>query len=235
MDDMNLNETFSSLSTPQIADACLRLEIPLRCAPPGIHPVVAGSHIAGMVLPVRHYGSVDIFFEAMMGANQGDVLVIDNGGRPDEGCVGDLTALEAKVCGLAGMVLWGFHRDTDELIRIAYPIFSYGTCPLGPRRLDARDPDALEKAYFGEFTVGKADVVFADRDGVLFVPSECVQEVVATARIISRTERQQAEMLARGKKLRDLLKFHAYLDKRSADPHFTFREHLREIGGAIEE
>jgi hypothetical protein len=36
------------------------------------------------VLPIRHHGSVDIFFKAMEAANQGDVLVIDNGGRSDE-------------------------------------------------------------------------------------------------------------------------------------------------------
>jgi 4-hydroxy-4-methyl-2-oxoglutarate aldolase len=235
MDNMQLNEAYASLSTPLIADACLRLDVPLRCAPPGIHPVIVGSHIAGRVLPVRHYGSVDVFFEAMMAARQGDVLVIDNRGRPDEGCIGDLTALEAKACGITGMVIWGFHRDTEELIRIGYPIFSYGACPLGPRRLDARALDALETACFGDFTVGKGDVVFVDGDGALFVPQEHVQEVIDTARTISHTEREQAEALEGGKKLRDLLRFHAYLDKRARDPDHTFREHLREIGGAIEE
>ena len=235
MENKPLNEAFSSLSTPLIADACLRLDVSLRCAPPGIHPVVAGMQIAGRVLPVRHYGSVDIFFEAMMAANQGDVLVIDNGGRSDEGCIGDLTALEAKVCGLNGMVVWGCHRDTGELVRIGYPIFSYGACPLGPQRLDERDLDALEIARFGEFTVGKPDVVFADGDGVIFVARDRVHEIVNAARIISRTERNQAEALEGGQKLRDQLNFQAYLEKRSSDPSHTFREHLRTIGGAIEE
>jgi len=47
------------------------------------------SHIAGRVLPVRHYGSVDVFLEAMGMAQPGDILVIDKGGRMDEGCIGD--------------------------------------------------------------------------------------------------------------------------------------------------
>ena len=38
-----------------------------------------------------------------------------------------------------------------------------------------------------------------------------------------------------GKTLRDQLEFDIYLKKRSADPNYTFRRHLREIGGAIEE
>jgi Aldolase/RraA len=87
----------------------------------------------------------------MQNAHVGDVLVIDNGGRLDEGCIGDLTALEAKHCGLAGIAVWGAHRDTPELRQIPLPVFSYGTCPSGPQRLDSRDESALRSARFGEF------------------------------------------------------------------------------------
>ena len=43
-------------------------------------------------------------------AAPGDVLVVDNGGRLDEACVGDLVALEAQAAGVEGMVIWGLHR-----------------------------------------------------------------------------------------------------------------------------
>jgi hypothetical protein len=92
MNNQQISEKFSELSTPLIADACLRLDIPLRLAPSGIRPISIENHIAGRVLPVRHYGSVDIFLEAMITAQQGDILIIDNSGRLDEGCIGDLTA-----------------------------------------------------------------------------------------------------------------------------------------------
>jgi regulator of RNase E activity RraA len=80
MNNQQINETFSQLSTPLVADACLRLKIPLRVAPSGIHPLTMESHIAGQALPVRHYGSVDVFLEAMGGAQPGDILVIDKHG-----------------------------------------------------------------------------------------------------------------------------------------------------------
>lgn len=65
MDNKNISSAFSELSTPLIADACLRLKLPIRIAPPNIRPLITGSRLAGRVLPVRHYGSVDIFLKAM--------------------------------------------------------------------------------------------------------------------------------------------------------------------------
>jgi regulator of RNase E activity RraA len=235
MNNQQLHEKFSELSTPLIADACLRLKIPLRVAPAGIHPLSMETHIAGRVLPVRHYGSVDIFLEAMGTAQPGDILVIDNQGRMDEGCIGDLTTLEAQACGLAGIVIWGAYRDTAELHEIGFPVFSYGTYPAGPQRLDVRDPQGLISAQFGDFTVTGEDVVFADADGALFAPIQQIEEIYSTAQGIWKKERRQAQEIQAGKKLREQLQFEEYLEKRSADDTYTFRQHLRTIGGAIEE
>jgi 4-hydroxy-4-methyl-2-oxoglutarate aldolase len=96
-----LSSAFAELSTPLIADAALRLKIPFRSSQPGIRSVTPNQRLAGAALPVRHFGSVDVFLEAMQSARSGDVLVIDNGGRLDEGCIGDLIALEAEHCHLA--------------------------------------------------------------------------------------------------------------------------------------
>ncbi|MEK6678301.1 MAG: RraA family protein, partial [Nitrospirota bacterium] len=71
MDNRDISSAFSELSTPLIADACLRLKLTIRIAPPNIRPLITGSRIAGQVIPVRHYGSVDIFLEAMGNAKDG--------------------------------------------------------------------------------------------------------------------------------------------------------------------
>ena len=235
MTNKHVNKIFQKLSTPLIADACLRLKISYRLAPPGTMPLFPQSRVAGKALPAGHYGSVDIFLEAMNTAQNGDILVIDNKGRKDEGCIGDLTALEARASGLAALIVWGCHRDTADLLKIRLPIFSYGTCPSGPQRLDARSDHALSKVQFGPFNVTKEDFVFADDDGVLFVSSQRLENVLSMAESIWKTERRQAQAIKKGKTLRQQLQFDEYLAKRSTDPSYSFRKHLRERGGAIEE
>jgi regulator of RNase E activity RraA len=234
MDNKSLEAAFSKLSTSLIADACMRLGVFMRVAPIGIKPLVPGWKIAGRVLPVRHSGSVDIFLEAMQDADAGDILTIDNEGRRHEGCVGDLTILEAKAVGLGGIAVWGFHRDTLQLIQIGFPVFSYGSYPVGPKRAYPRGSDALEFARFGDFKLSAEDVAFGDDDGVVFTLLQDVEKIISVARTIEETEQRQVKAIKAGKTLSEQLKFNEYMKKRSKDPALTFREHLRDIGGAIE-
>jgi 4-hydroxy-4-methyl-2-oxoglutarate aldolase len=235
MDNKFLENSFSELSTALISDACVRLQVPLRIAPSGIHPVVKDSRLAGRVLPARHRGSVDVFIEVMKKkASPGDVLVVDNECRKDESCVGDLTVLEARAWGVAGLIVRGYHRDTKELQQLGIPVFSYGSYPAGPRRLDQRGLSDLTSAEWDGFTVDSDDVVFADDDGVVFVPWAKVQEILKVAGSIWQVERKQAEEIKAGRRLFDQLGFDAYLEKRNSDPSYSLRRHLQERGGAVE-
>jgi 4-hydroxy-4-methyl-2-oxoglutarate aldolase len=182
-----------------VADACIRRKVPRRVAPPGIGAVSPGRQIAGRARPARHYGSVDVFLEAFSSAGYGDVLVVDNGGRADEACVGDLVVLEAQAAGLSGAAVRGVHRDTPELTRIGLPVFSYGRCPAGPVRLDEQEPSALASARFGSFLVTGADIVLGDGDGVVFIASGQAAEVLAAARQIAQAERNQARKIQAGR------------------------------------
>jgi regulator of RNase E activity RraA len=234
MDHQELRRRFATLTTAHLADACIRAQIPVRCAPSPVHAVVPGSRLAGRAAAVRHAGSVDIFLEALESAAPGDVLVVDNGGRVDESCAGDLVALEAQAAGLDGIVIWGLHRDSADIRAIGLPVFSMGAIPTGPLRLDARPADALESATVGDWTVGRADLVVADDDGVLFVPAAGAADIFALAETIRDTERGQADRIRAGVSLRSQVQFASYLARRQQTPSLTFRDHLRAVGGAIE-
>lgn len=235
MDHQELRRRFTTLTTAHLADACIRAQIPVRCAPALLHAVVPGSRLAGHVSPARHVGSVDIFLEALEGAAPGDVLVVDNGGRLDESCVGDLVVLEAQAAGLAGIVICGLHRDTADIRAIGLPVFSLGAIPTGPQRLDVRPQDALESATVGDWTVGRDDLVLADDDGVLFAPATRAGDIFTLAETIRDTERRQAERIGAGVSLRSQVQFDTYLAQRQQTSSLSFRDHLRAVGGAIEE
>ena len=127
--DESLLEQLGGLTGPHLADGCLRCGVPIRFAPAGVQPLAPGMRCHGRALPVRHVGSIDVFMEALDHAQSGDVMVIDNGGRSDEACIGDIVLLEAMAAGIAGFVIWGLHRDSAELREIGLPVFSMGALP----------------------------------------------------------------------------------------------------------
>jgi regulator of RNase E activity RraA len=234
MNAEELAARFARLTTAHVADGCLRAGIEVRCAPCDVQARRAGQRLAGRVLPARHSGSVDVFLEAFERAQAGDVLVVDNGGRVDESCVGDLVALEATTARVSGILIWGLNRDSTDLLDIDIAVFSLGTVPNGPLSAAPHSDDALDEATVGEWSVTRDDVVFGDEDGALFVAADRVEEVLTLAEGIRDTERTQAGRIRAGQTLRSQVRFDDYLAARAANPKLTFREHLRTVGGEIE-
>jgi regulator of RNase E activity RraA len=222
------------LPTAAVADALIRLGQPIRSAPPSVRRLVPGEPVVGRAVPVRHFGSVDVFLEVLERASDTGVLVIDNGGRADEACIGDLTVAEVKLAGLAGIILWGFHRDESAVREIGLPVWSLGALPAGPRSARERVANPFSHAMVGDERVTPTDIVLADDDGVLFLADNRWPEVSRLAAEILGTEGSQAADIAAGASLRQQLRFDEYLERRAADPNYTFRRHLSERGGAIE-
>jgi 4-hydroxy-4-methyl-2-oxoglutarate aldolase len=221
-------------STPFIADGCVAVGLPVRLGRAGLRPLFTGTRMWGQVCPAKHSGSVDVFLEAIAGAREGDVLVIDNNGRLDEGCIGDLVAGEALAARLAGIIVDGAHRDTMAIRGLGIAVWSLGTCPAGPQELRTRTVHALEAASVGRSTVTREDVVFADDDGVVFVAAAELGRIVDAARDIAAREQAHAERLSRGERLSVQFRLDEYVEGRKSDPELTFREHLKRLGGAIE-
>jgi regulator of RNase E activity RraA len=232
---LDVARRFSELSTANLADACMRADVPVRCSHAAMRGVAPGSRLAGRACPARHAGSVDVFLEAFSRAQAGDVLVVDNAGRTDEACVGDLIVLEAQAAGLAGLVIWGLHRDTADILAIGLPVYSLGSCPAGPASPRPRPPDALDRATVDGWSVTSDDLIFADDDGVIAVPSGRADEILSMATTIRTTEAGQAGWVKAGVSLRSQLRFGDYLARREQNAALSFRDHLRSVGGAVEE
>jgi regulator of RNase E activity RraA len=188
----------------------------------------------GRARPVRHVGSIDIFLELFENVKPGEIIVIDNGGRMDEACIGDIILLEAKAAGAGGFVIWGLHRDDRELTEIGFPVFSMGALPTGPQRLHARPADIFDRALVGQHAITSDDYVVADSNGVLFLPHHKLQEIATAATAYRATEARQLKAMREGKSYRSQTKFSDYLAKRKENPTYGFRQHLKDISAAGE-
>lgn len=225
--------TDTAPATAALADACVRLGVPLRVGPASLRPIAPHAPLAGPAMPVTHAGSVDVFLEAIDDAPPGAVLVVDNGGRDDEACVGDLVTLEAREAGLAGIVIWGRHRDTAQLIEIGLPVHSRGALPPGPRRVPPAGR-AMRTAWLDGVEVTADDTIAADDDGVLVIPTGDWSRVAELAREIQQVEKAQADRMRAGASLRAQLDFAGYRARQTTEPDLSLRRYLAERGGAIE-
>lgn len=226
-----MTTTPPALPTAPIVDALVRLGLPAPAF--ALRPVAPGRVVGGPAAPVTHLGSVDVILEVIGEAPAGSVLVVDNGGRDDEACVGDLLALEASLAGFAGIVIDGFHRDSAQLVDIGLPVFSRGAFPRGPVRVPPAAPP-MRSATVGGTTIRPGDWIAADDDGVAVVAAPHVDEVMALAASIMTTEVAQADRMRGGVSLREQLGFDEYLALRAQDPGYSLRDHLKARGGAIE-
>jgi 4-hydroxy-4-methyl-2-oxoglutarate aldolase len=229
-----LAEQLINLTTPHLADGCLKMNVPVRCGPSGLRPLVRSMRCVGRARPVRHVGSIDIFLEALQGTTGGEILVIDNGGRLDEACVGDIVALEMRTAGLAGIVIWGLHRDSKELSEIDFPIFSLGALPTGPQRLNVRPADIFDRAMVGTHVISRSDFVVADANGVLFLPEDRLDDIIAAAMTFRETEDRQLKSMSAGRTYRSQVRFEEYISRRERDAGYGFRQHLKEIAAVGE-
>ena len=134
----------------------------------------------------------------------GDVVVIDNQGRPDVSCFGGLLAEAAVLRGVAGVVVDGACRDVHEYEALNLPVFALAAVPVSARgRIVQHDMDV--PVQVADVTVNPGDLVIADRNGVVFVPAERSAQVIGLAeRIVSR-EGGMAEAVRAGQSVVDVM------------------------------
>jgi len=118
--------------------------------------------------------------------------------------MGDVMAYELHSFGLAGLIIWGAHRDTEALARMNWPIFSLGATPVAPTR-EQQQHNSGTAARCGELTVCSDDFAVCDSDGVVFFDKKDVTQVVAAAAAIAEREAVLIETLERGTSLRNSL------------------------------
>ena len=183
--DQKYRARFEKLSSTNLSDAMDALGF--RGYTFGIRPMqekwrkVVGPAVtmrmtaAGQTPQKTHLG-----MNAISAARPGDVIVIENGGRMDSSCWGGVLANSAKTKGLTATLVDGCVRDLDDCIDCDYPVFARGTvvCTARGRVIEAGTNEIIN---FGGVQVRPGDIVLGDSSGVVVVPQERIDEVLAKA------------------------------------------------------
>jgi len=165
----------------------------------GIRPLWRGLRMVGRAVTVRTYpGDWSKPVQAIDMAEPGDVIVIDAGGV-GPALWGELATHSAIQRGVAGVVIDGAIRDSDDIVNLKFPAFSKLVMP-----------NAGEPKGFGEIgvpvtvanmKVEPGDWLLGDGDGVVVLPRAIAVEYANRAMDVLEKENRIREEIKEGSTL----------------------------------
>jgi 4-hydroxy-4-methyl-2-oxoglutarate aldolase len=200
MSDGN-RERASRLDTTSISDALDRLGVAGQCL--NIKPLDPAFRLTGRAFTVlygpasRPAGTVGDYIDDV---EPGAVVVLDNGGRENATVWGDILTWVAHRRGIAGTVIDGACRDTHLCRDLKYPIYSRSySMRTGKDRVQVEAMNVT--VNIGDARVAPGDLLRGDADGVLVIPREHEEAVLAAAEEIDSIEQQIRALVNEGKTL----------------------------------
>jgi RraA family protein len=162
-----------------------------------IQPLSKGMRVAGPAFTVEVRPGDNLMIHAALAlAQPGDVIVVDGKGDLSCALTGALMAAHAKKAGIAGFVIDGAVRDTDDCAKGDFPIFAAGANPNGPLKNSAGRINW--PVSVAGTTVNPGDLVVGDADGVVILPRELAAGIVAGAQAKVDSEDDRMKAIGRG-------------------------------------
>jgi 4-hydroxy-4-methyl-2-oxoglutarate aldolase len=201
----DLARRFSSVYTGALTDVLDRHGHLQQTLSADLAPLRPGMRLAGPVYPVLgrpHPGhdydtSIRLVLEMLGSVPPGSVAVYETDDR-SAAHFGELSATSLATRGCAGAVIDGGTRDAEYILREDFPVFARYVTPQDcvPRWELLRHGDVT--IVVGGVRVAPGDWIVGDRDGLVIVPGERVQEILAEAEAKVATEDQIRESVRRG-------------------------------------
>ena len=144
-----------------------------------IHPVTfPGRKVVGPALTVKARPGDNLMAMKVIDlAQPGDVIVISSDGEANLSVWGGIMSMMAAKRGIAAVVTDGVVRDIAQCREADLPIWATGLTPVGPTKLG---PGQINQATScGGVIVNPSDVILADEDGVVVVPRDELEAVIA--------------------------------------------------------
>lgn len=133
--------------------------------------------------------------KALAVAEPGDIVVVSTGGNTTSAVFGELMCHTATARHLGGIVVDGAIRDVEGIARLGLAAFSR---TVSPGACDKDGPGEINvPVSCGGTVVMPGDIVAGDDDGVVVVPRDHAEEVLAlVAELVARERKRVAEIQA---------------------------------------
>lgn len=159
-----------------------------------IRPQTRQRSIAGTILPVlTRDGDNLAIHRGLDEAEPGDVLVIDAHAETHRAVFGDILGSVCVAKGVTGVVIDGATRDIDDLEALDLPVFARSVNPAGPAK--AGPGRVGRPVAVGNIVCNAGDAIIADRDGVIVLPPDELDDVLGTLAGQERFETQLRERI----------------------------------------
>jgi 4-hydroxy-4-methyl-2-oxoglutarate aldolase len=166
--------------------------------------VWAGARVVGPAMPVVCTPGDNLAVHvAVAQAPAGSVLCVDVGDERELGYWGEVLTTGAEARHIAGLVIDGCVRDVDALEAHGFPVFSTGIALTGATK--DRPGSVGAPATVGDVVVHRGDVVVGDRDGVVVIRHDDLDQVAAAGRARADKELGLFEALRNGSTTVELL------------------------------
>lgn len=181
----------------------------------GIKPIDPSMKMIGRAFTAKCYAGDNLaLHQAIYAAQPGDVLVIDCGGYTEAGHFGDIMATACKIHGLAGVVIDGSCRDSEDIRAMHYPVFVRAFNPTGTVKESLAELGV--PVVVGGVTVRTGDIVFGDCDGIVVIPKEMEDEVFQKAEAKFTHEKEIVQELLDGKTSLEIYGFDKLISEKEA-------------------
>jgi 4-hydroxy-4-methyl-2-oxoglutarate aldolase len=164
---------------------------------PVIRPIQDGARIAGSAVTVScHPGDNLMIHAAVETCRPGDVLVVTTTSPSTDGMLGELLATSLRAHGVIGVVIDAGVRDVAELRAMGFPVWARAISPQGTVKSSPGSVN-IPVVCAGQ-AVRPGNAVVADDDGVVVVPRDRAEAVLALGRQREAGEATKRERLAAG-------------------------------------
>ena len=206
--DTDLLLRLAKLSTCAIADALAQMKIQghlvdvelVRGYDNPLAMNICGPAMTVKVMPGNGPSVKKLPFNYVDSAEMGQVIVISAPEGSTSAVFGGLLATGSKARSVAGVVTDGRVRDVQELCAMGFPAFARGTSVHGARGASTVVDVGCPIVVAG-CVVRNADIIRADINGVIVIPSERANDVAIKAELIEEQDNKIADAVQQGEPL----------------------------------